>query len=197
MRQGWESDNPTFRQVFTSRFIPGGTEDQMHWFNELCRRTTDADTAARVLADRANVDVSPLLARVRAPTLVLHARGDEAVPIQEGREIAAGIPNADFVELNARNHVLLENEPAWQDFQEHVLHFLGMAGDTDVFALLTRRERELLALLTEGLSNIQIADRLHISEKTVRNQLSGLFAKLGVHTRTRAIALARDHGFPG
>ena len=68
------------------------------------------------------------------PTLVLHARGDEVVPIAEGRLLASGIPGAEFVELDSRNHVLLEQEPAWQRFQEEVLAFVpsGAAGRRSV-----------------------------------------------------------------
>src|SRR5690606_29649044 len=82
--RGWNSDNPTFRQVFTSRFIPEATEEQIHWFNELCRRTTSGDVAVRLLEARAEVDVTALLEKVRMPTLVLHARNDEVIPVSEG-----------------------------------------------------------------------------------------------------------------
>ena len=61
---------------------------------------------------------------MRAPTLVLHARNDEVVPVAEGRFLASGIPGAEFVELDSRNHVLLEHEPAWQRFREAVLAFV-------------------------------------------------------------------------
>jgi DNA-binding NarL/FixJ family response regulator len=64
-----------------------------------------------------------------------------------------------------------------------------------VFAGLSEREREVLALIAEGLSNTDIAGRLDISEKTVRNHTSNLFDKLGVWSRAQAIVFARDHGF--
>ncbi|HEY8536250.1 MAG TPA: response regulator transcription factor, partial [Vicinamibacterales bacterium] len=66
-----------------------------------------------------------------------------------------------------------------------------------VFAALSTREREVLALIAEGFSNAEIAERLHISEKTVRNHASNVFDKLGVWSRAQAIVFARDHGFPG
>src|SRR5687767_7967382 len=75
-RWAWGSDNPTFRQVFTSRFIPGGTHEQLQWFNELCLKTTSGETAATLLEARAVMDVTALLPQVRTPTLVLHARDD-------------------------------------------------------------------------------------------------------------------------
>src|SRR5688572_3529426 len=105
-RVGRGKDNPTFRQVFTSRFIPGGTHEQLQWFNDLCLKTTSVDTIATLLEARGVVDITASLADVRTPTLILHARGDEAVPIAEARLLASGIPGAEFVELDSRNHIL-------------------------------------------------------------------------------------------
>jgi pimeloyl-ACP methyl ester carboxylesterase/DNA-binding CsgD family transcriptional regulator len=197
-RIGWGNDNPTFRQVFTSRFIPGGTDDQLRWFNDLCRKTTTGEIAARLFEARALVDVTDRLGAVRAPTLVLHARDDEITPISEGRLVAAGIPGAEFVELDSRNHILLEHEPAWARFQRAVLEFLQVgepAAEDPAFGALSTRERQILALMTEGLSNADIAARLGIREKTVRNHTSNLFDKLGVWTRAQAIVFARDRRF--
>ena len=198
-RLEWGSDNPTFRQVFTSRFIPGGTDEQLGWYNELCRKTLTAEVAARLFESRAKIEVTALLGEVRAPTLVLHARGDAVVPITEGHILAAGIPGAQFIELDSNNHVLLENEPAWERFCNEVLEFTGLkrpsGGEGSVFASLSPREREVLKLITEGLGNAQIAERLSISEKTVRNHVSNLFDKLGVWTRAQAIVFAIERGF--
>src|SRR5687768_6382215 len=199
VRLEWGSDNPTFRQVFTSRFIPGGTDEQLDWYNDLCRKTLTPESAARLLESRAMIDVTELLGKVRAPTLVLHARGDAVVPIAEGQILAAGIPGAQFIELDSKNHVLLENEPAWERFCDEVLEFMGLKGsgrgEDSAFSSLSPREREVLTLITEGLGNAQIAARLSISEKTVRNHVSNLFDKLGVWTRAQAIVFAIDRGF--
>ena len=201
VRLEWGSDNPTFRQVFTSRFIPGGTEEQLGWFNELCRKTLTPEIAAQLLESRGSLDVTALLGKVRTPTLVLHARGDGVAPIAEGHILAAGIPGAQFVELDSKNHILLEHEPAWERFCDEVLEFMGLKhptrGEDDAFAALSSREREVLALMTEGLGNAQIGDRLSISEKTVRNHVSNLFDKLGVWTRAQAIVFAIERGFKG
>ena len=199
MASSWGSDNPAFRQVFTSRFIPEGTDEQLRWFNELCRKTTSPELAGTLLRARAETDVTALLNQVRTPTLVLHARNDAIAPLSEGRFLASEIPGAQFVELDSPNHVLLEHEPAWARFQDAVLEFTGrtapVAGSDPAFAALSRRERETLALLADGLSNAEIAERLGISEKTVRNHLSHLFDKLGVWSRAQAIVFARERGF--
>jgi pimeloyl-ACP methyl ester carboxylesterase/DNA-binding CsgD family transcriptional regulator len=196
-RVAWGKDNPTFRQIFTSRFIPGGTYEQLQWFNDLCRKTVSGEVVASLLESRAVVDISASLADVRTPTLVLHARNDEVIPIAEGRLLASSIPGAEFVELDSPNHILLEHEPAWARFQESVLAFLhqGEPAGNSVFSALSARERQVLSFMADGLSNTDIADRLSISEKTVRNHASNLFDKLGVWSRAQAIVFARDHGF--
>ena len=199
VRLGWGKDNPAFRQVFTSRFIPGGTDEQVGWFNELCRKTSSPAVAAELLATRAHILVTDLLARVHVPTLVIHAREDMVCPIAEGRLVAAGIRDALFVELDSRNHILLEREPAWDRFKQVVLEFMGLergtADEDRAFASLSPRERDILAAIADGLSNAEIGDRLAISGKTVRNHVSNVFDKIGVWTRAQAIVFARDRGF--
>jgi DNA-binding NarL/FixJ family response regulator len=201
IRLGWGKENSVFRQVFTSRFLPGASEAQIGWYNELCRRTSTGEMAARLLEARSTIDVTSLLGKIQAPTLVIHSRDDEVCPIAESRLLATGIPGAQFVELESRNHILLAEEPAWKRFQEVVLDFMGLAplaasgAEDPAFAHLTAREREVLVLITQGLANAEIGRRLAISEKTVRNHISNLFDKLGVWTRAQAIVFARDRGF--
>ena len=204
IEHGWGRRNPVFRQLFTSRFIPGGTDEQLDWFNDLCLKTTSPQNAARLLQARANVDVRSRLGEVRVPTLVLHARNDEVVPLASGKILAAEIAGAEFVELDSANHVLLADEPAWRRFCDAVLDFTGVsaageaaepAPEAAAFAALSPREREVLRLISAGLANAEIAERLGISEKTVRNHVSNLFDKLGVWSRAQAIVFARDRGF--
>src|SRR4029079_4185947 len=116
IEHGWGRSNPVFRQLFTSRFIPGGTDEQLDWFHELCLKTTSPANAARLLATRAHVDVRARLPEVRVPTLVIHARNDDALPHSSGSILAWEIPGAEFVELDSANHILLRDEPAWQRF---------------------------------------------------------------------------------
>lgn len=188
---GWGNDNPAFRRLFAERFAPGGTAEQMAWFDALCRRTTSPSNAAALLQARGNVDVRDQLAQVRVPTLVLHAHRDQIAPLAQGRQLASGIPGARFVQLESCNHVLLEHEPAWREFQDAVLAFTGVvrpeARAEPDRAALTAREREVLALLCAGRSNAQIGWELGVAEKTVRNHVSGLYRKLGVRSRAEAI----------
>ena len=132
MRQlplGWGQDNPAFRLFFAARFLPEGTPEQTRWFSELQRITTTPEIAVRLRTTAANINVTDLAPRVRAPTLVLHATGDAVVPFEQGRLIAALIPGARFVSLESRNHILLEDEPAWARFTDEVRRFLAEAAD--------------------------------------------------------------------
>ncbi|SEK16572.1 MULTISPECIES: alpha/beta fold hydrolase [unclassified Variovorax] len=196
IRVGWGRDSAAFRQVFTNQFIPGGTQEQHQWWNELERLTASPENAARTLDAFHRVDVTELARQVQLPTLVLHARGDARVPFDEGLRLAALIPGARFVPLDSDNHVLLDSEPAWDVFLAEVRSFLGSApadalkpnGDGE----LTQAERSVLRLVALGLDNRAIARQLCKSDKTVRNQVSSIFAKIGVHTRSAAIVHVRD-----
>jgi len=193
---GWGKHNPAFRQFFTTQFIPGGTPEQHHWFNELERMTTTPRNAARIMRVFNEIDVVDLLPRVKCPTLVLHASGDARVPFDEGRLLAGKIPGARFVPLESENHLVLETDVAWQRWRDEIRGFLPASTAADsVFATLTPREREVVELLAGGRDNAQIAARLALSEKTVRNHITSIFAKLEVENRGQAIVLARRAGF--
>jgi len=124
IRSGWGQENPAFRQVFTSLFVPDATPEQMDWFNELQRRTTTPENAIRIRQTQNAINALDLAPKVTVPTLVLHARDDGIVPFEEGRRMAAMIPTASLVALDGRNHLMLENEPAWPRFLEEVRAFL-------------------------------------------------------------------------
>src|SRR2546421_5349127 len=197
MRIGWGRDNPAFRQLFTSLFIPGGTREQVHWFNDLMRVSTSPENAVRFRRINGLHDVRDEAPRLRVPTLVLHARDDAVAPFEEGRLLAALIPGAQFVPLEGRNHILLEDEPAWQQFLTAVRGFLATLPRPAVAPLhlavpLSSRELDVLALVADGLSNAEIAVSLHLSERTVERHLSNIYAKLGVSGKAaRAAAAAR------
>jgi len=125
MRLGWGKENPAFRQLFTSQFVPGGTKEQADWFNELQRLTVSAEMAARIHEANGEVDVTALLPQVRVPTLVMHARDEARVPFEAGRRLAAAIPGARFVALTGRNHLFLESEPAFGQFLQQTRAFLA------------------------------------------------------------------------
>jgi class 3 adenylate cyclase/pimeloyl-ACP methyl ester carboxylesterase len=124
MRFGWGADNPSFRQMFTARFIPEGTHEQADHFNELQRKTTSSECAARYFDVANSLDITDLLSKVKTPTLVMHVRDDLIVPFEAGRQLAAGIPHARFIALPGRNHLFLEHEPASERFFKEIGLFL-------------------------------------------------------------------------
>ncbi len=125
-KHGWGRDNPAYRQVFTTLFVPGATPEQMRWFNDLQRKSMSPENAVRFQTVTGNIDVLERLHQVTVPTLVLHSRDDAVCPFEEGRQVAALIPNARFVTLESRNHILLREEPAWETFVAEVRRFLGI-----------------------------------------------------------------------
>jgi pimeloyl-ACP methyl ester carboxylesterase/DNA-binding SARP family transcriptional activator len=122
---GWGQDNPAFRQVFTSGFIPEGTPEQFRWMNELMRISTSPKNATRIQEALSRVDIRDRLSLVRVPTLVLHSRNDGRISYRRGLELAHGIPNARLITLESNNHLLLEHEKEFPHFTSAILAFLN------------------------------------------------------------------------
>src|SRR5262245_38783072 len=126
IHMGWGKEHAAFRQVFTSLFMPEATAEQAGWFNELQRVSCSPENAARLLTGFFELDVTNLASQLNVPTLVLHATGDLRIPFSEGRRLASMIPNARFVPLDGKNHILLKTETAWRVFLKEVRSFLGV-----------------------------------------------------------------------
>jgi pimeloyl-ACP methyl ester carboxylesterase/DNA-binding CsgD family transcriptional regulator len=192
---GWSGSDTSLRQVFTAQFIPGARIEQVRAFNELMRISATPETALRIYHAFGTIDVSAEAARVRCPALVMHTTGDLRVPFEEGRILAGLIPGARFVSLESENHLLLEGEPALRRFFDAIDEFLPQVkGGAAAFDGLTTREHAILEYVAQGLDNAQIAARLQLSEKTIRNYLVSIFDKLEVETRAQAIVRAREAG---
>ena len=196
IKVGWGRPEHTFRRVFTSMMIPGATEEQMLWLDELQRVAASATTASEALRQRSAADCADLLPGLDVPTLVLHSLGDRMNTFEAGRLLATRIPGARLVPLDSDNHILLGDEPAWQVFVEEVRAFLAPDGaparSTDV---LSAREREVVALVADGRTNDEIAAALVLSVRTVERHLQNAYTKLGVRgpsaRAAAAAALAR------
>lgn len=122
---GWGQDNPAYRQIFSSTFLPSATGEELTWFNEFQRRTTSPENAVRFLSAFGDIDVRHRLQEVRVPTLVIHALGDRRIPVSAGRDIAAAIPDAQFLGLDSDGHLLLGREPASHVFIDAVRAFVA------------------------------------------------------------------------
>ena len=189
---GYGRTDSVFRRVFTSLMIPGATEEQMRWLDDLQRVATSAENAYAARIGRAAADTRHLLPTIDVPTLVLHARGDQVTSFPKGRYLAASIPGARLVTLESNNHIVLGDEPAWPVLVSEVEAFLaadrsgdpaGASADT-----LSAREREVLTLAATGLGNEDMAAALHLSVRTVERHLHNIYAKLGVGGRTARTA---------
>ena len=193
---GWEAEDPSFRVMTATRFVPDAPADFMKAFLELGRVSATPATQVRFMKVIDQMDVTDAAARVACPCLVVNSRDALRAPVEEGRRLATLLPDARFVTLPTPNHFLREDEPAWHQFVAQLRAFLPAASSTaGPFAQLTPRERELVELLARALDNRQIAARLGLTEKTVRNMVSSVLAKLGAGTRAQAIVRARDAGY--
>jgi pimeloyl-ACP methyl ester carboxylesterase len=85
IRLGWGRDNPAFRQLFTTEFIPRATQEQQQWFNELQRISATPENAVAIVQTSSQVDIVELAEQVRVPTLILHCRNEVRVPFEEGK----------------------------------------------------------------------------------------------------------------
>lgn len=199
IRVGWSRPTSEFRRVFTSMLMPGGTEEQKRWIDDLQRVAVDVETALLARSHRLVTDSSARLSELELPTLVLHSREDRAQPYQRGRDLAAHISGARLVALESVNHIVLADEPAWPVFLREVTQFLAPdrltarpAAAEGVVSILSPRELDVLRLAAEGRDNDAIAADLVLSVRTVERHLQNAYAKLGLQGRNaRTAAVAR------
>src|SRR6266498_1143195 len=178
IRVGWGKDHPAFRQVFTSLFMPEATAEEASWFNELQRVSCSPENAARMLEGFFELNVAETAAQLNVPTLVLHAHGDLRIPFDEGRRLAALIPNSRFVPLYSRNHILLKTEPAWKRFLSEVRSFLGVEP--------TDQHSTLLKMPPKGTQSPQV------KTESPWKEISALFEQAaGLGLRERDLLLNR------
>ena len=198
MELGWGRPDAAVQQFMTTSFIPDSSAAQATAFTEQQRLSCGGERAAAIFRARVALDVRGVLTQVRCPVLVLHCDGDAMVPIELGRALAAQIDGARFETLPSRNHIPLAGEPAFERFCDAVREFVvppasgSVAGARGAF---TPRETRLMDLVASGHDNLQIAAHLGVTDKTVRNSLSRLYAKLGVEGRPMAVVRTRELGF--
>ncbi len=199
IKVGWARPESEFRRVFTSRMIPGATEVQMRWLDELQRVASSADNVCAARQERLKDDAVHLLPQIDAPTLVLHSRHDRMSDFDDGLLLASTIAGARLVVLESSNHILLGDEPAWRVFVDEVAAFMAedrgpatSATGSAAAALLSARELDVLRLAAEGQDNAAIAESLTLSVRTVERHLQNTYLKLGVQGKSaRAAAVAR------
>jgi pimeloyl-ACP methyl ester carboxylesterase len=177
-------------------WLPDADADARDRFARLQRAAATPEIAAAMLEEVYATDLRDVLARVRAPALVLHRRDDRAMPFAQGREAASLLPDAQFVALEGKAHTpwvgdsaaVLDAVTAFLDAQ----HPARPAPDPD--APLSAREAEVLRLVAEGLSDAEIAGRLIVSPHTVHRHVANIRFKLGQPSRAAAAAYAARRG---
>jgi pimeloyl-ACP methyl ester carboxylesterase len=173
--------------VLTELFAPDTDTGTRQTLARYQRAASSAETAADLLRLAYDLDVRPALARVGAPTLVLHRSGDRAAPVSQSKVLADAIPEAVLVELEGRSHL-----PAFGDVESlvgEVRSFLGLPRlRRAVPSGLTPRQAEVAALVAEGLTNRQLADRLHITERSAESHLERIRLRLGFSSRAQVAA---------
>jgi pimeloyl-ACP methyl ester carboxylesterase/DNA-binding winged helix-turn-helix (wHTH) protein len=125
VRHGWGKPQSPFMKAFSSIFMPEGTREQIDSLASLQSMTTTSENAAMLRRALDEFEVTSLLGGVSAPTLVLHARDDGVQPLDQGRELAAGIPGAEFVMLDTSNHIIVPGDRAWDELIGTVTDFVG------------------------------------------------------------------------
>jgi pimeloyl-ACP methyl ester carboxylesterase/DNA-binding CsgD family transcriptional regulator len=186
VRTNW----PLAAQMLSGLFAPHASGDEIARLSTHKRRSADAGVAAAFLELDLRSNLRSVLPQVEAPTLVLHRRGDRAVPIARGRELASLLPNARFVPLGGDSHL------PWLDDQRELHRALAGFLDDAVSverngdSPLTARETEVLRLVASGLSNREIAGSLVLSEHTVHRHVANILRKLAQSSRSAATAHA-------
>ncbi len=200
IKVGWERPTPEFRRVFTTLMIPGATEEQMSWLDELQRVAVTGETAYAARTQRVLADATADLARLSMPALVVHSVEDRMNEFEHARTLATLLPDARLVPLQSRNHIVLEDEPAWPVLVDEVARFMAVDGSSHVALdvalddVLSPRELEVLRLAADGLDNEAIADALTLSVRTVERHLQNVYGKLDLTGRNaRTAAVARLH----
>jgi len=162
------------------------------------RAAASAETAVGLLELIYRTDVRAALPFVRAPTLVVHRRGDRAIPYALGRDLAAAIPGATLIPLEGSAHFPWAGDAqsvvrALRSFLSPVSEAARVASEP-AEVLLSAREREVLALVANGLNDREIAAQLVVSPHTVHRHVANIRHKLGRGSRTAAVAEAARLG---
>jgi pimeloyl-ACP methyl ester carboxylesterase/DNA-binding CsgD family transcriptional regulator len=196
IRLGWGSEDHAFATAFAQQFQPMGAEGHLRSWCELQRRAATPEAAVALTKIMFNIDIRTALGVIGCPTLVAHANRDAVVPLEEGRLLARSIAGARYLELDSPNHFMRSDEAAWSEFVDALHAFLPKPSrEAGIWGDLTDREREVLDLVATGLDNLQISERLGISEKTARNHVSRILSTLDLRNRPQLIVAAREAGF--
>lgn len=191
---GWGNGGHAFRQVFVSKFMPNATQEQQHDFDEYQRLTATPEMASQCLRAMFNIDIREAAKRVSCPALVFHARNDQMILFDQGRKLASLIPGARLVPIESDNHVPFAGEACWPTIVQEMRVFLGESGDLAHNTTLTSRQTEVLRMVSQGMTDKQIARGLALSPRTVEMHVGGALKLLKCATRAEAVHVATLRG---
>jgi pimeloyl-ACP methyl ester carboxylesterase/DNA-binding CsgD family transcriptional regulator len=173
--------------VLADIFAPDADAATRATFSRYQRDSASPQTGRDMLALCYDLDVSADLSRVQSPTLVLHRERDRAAPVDQGRLLAAGIPGGQFELLSGRSHIPYVGDV--DALARAVRRFLGLSSLRRRLApALTARQREVAALVTDGLTNREIAARLGITERSAESHLERIRERMGFRSRSQIAA---------
>lgn len=199
IRRNWGLASRTLATLL----LPNASSNDLRWFSRFQTAATTADMAIRLLEHQYAMDVREILPAVRAPSLVLHNRYDQAVPFEAGRELATLLPDARLHAMEGNEH-----DPFIRDagsLADIVLAFVDgrpiepvvraaaePASDrgAGVVADLTEREMQVLGLIAAGEPNKRIAVELGITVATVERHVTNLYRKIDARGRADAVRVA-------
>ena len=124
IRAGWGKPGSAFMAAFTAVFCPDATQAERDSLVETQQASAMPDMALRIREVLDGIDVSDSLAKVQAPTLVIHARNDSVNPLSQAQYLAAHIPGAELKILESNNHIFVRSSPVWEEFVTACLEFL-------------------------------------------------------------------------
>jgi pimeloyl-ACP methyl ester carboxylesterase/DNA-binding CsgD family transcriptional regulator len=173
--------------LLTDIFAPDADAATRAAFIEYQRAAASADTVRTMLALSYRVDIGDALARITAPTLVVHRDRDRAAPLAQGEELAARIPGAELAVLPGRTHLPFIGDV--DALVRVIRRHLGLpALRRTAVPTLTTRQREVAALVAEGLPNREIAARLHITERSAESHVERIRIRMGFRSRAQIAA---------
>lgn len=169
--------------VLTDIFAPDADRATRAEVARYQRACSTAATARALLALSYELDVSDLLAQVRAPTLVVHRIDDRAAPVAQAEALAGGIDGAQLALLPGRSHLPYAGDR--DELVRVIRRFLGLPVARRRTDGLTARQQEVADLVSQGCTNREIATRLGISERSAEGHVERIRLRLGVRSRAQ------------
>lgn len=196
---GWDDPTPAYRLLNPQSGNPKATYDEQLKVAEVLKSAISSRGFVRFLRAQSEADVSDKASQISCPALIVHARSSARIPFEEGKRPAGLIPGAILLPIEGANMIPHPSDETFAEVVAAAKEFLGQSTRQHHKAVLgaelTPRELDVLELVAKGLDNLQIAARLGLSEKTIRNNIAPIFEKLQVENRMKAIVKAREAGF--